>query len=511
MRFIGLMVVLAAVCSTVVGCSGGGGGSSAPAVPGNSAPIISSSATPSIAENGTAGFTVTATDSNGDAIRYAIAGGADQSLFSINATTGVVSLLAAQDFELPRDANRNNVYELVITASDATSASTQNVQVSVTNVAGRIATRRVADGFSQPLFVAAIGDFSGRLLVVEKGGLIRVFDPRTGVIEATPFLDLRNQVGTSSEQGLLGFTLAPDFATSRTFYVYLSNLTGDSEVRRYQTFAATPDRADPATADLILLVDQPDQFSNHKAGWIGFGGDNMLYVPLGDGGGSGDSLGNSQNLNVLLGKVLRIDVRTDAFPTDPNRDYAIPAGNPFAVSGGRPEIFAIGFRNPFRASFDRVSGALLIGDVGQNAIEEIDLVRPGDVGANYGWNLREGTQPFASTSTAGLTPPIAEYAHGTGPLQGTSVTGGYVYRGPIASLRGEYFFADFSNRRIWTLPFASLTQGVTIAASAFNDRTTALAPAGAQMDLISSFGEDDLANLFIVDLGGEIFHLTEIE
>jgi glucose/arabinose dehydrogenase len=510
MRSIATNLLLALLCAGAMACSGGGG-AGAPSVPSNSAPIISSSATPQAAENLLAAFTVSASDPNGDAVRFAIAGGADQSLFSININTGAVTFQTAPDFEMPRDANRDNIYELTVSTSDASATATQNVRLTVTNVTGRVATRRVAQGLSQAVFVTSIGDASGRLLVLEKTGLIRVLDPRTGIIESTPFLDLRNQVNASGEQGLLGLALAPDFATSRSFYVYLSNLSGDSEVRRYRTLATTPDRGDPASADLILRVEQPDQFANHKAGWIGFGADNLLYIPLGDGGGGGDTLGNAQNINSLLGKLLRIDVRSDAFPSDPDRDYTIPAGNPFAVSGGPPEIFALGFRNPFRASFDRSTGALFLGDVGQNAIEEIDLVRASDAGANYGWNLREGTQAFSSQSTAGLTPPVVEYSHGSGPLQGQSVTGGYVYRGPIASLAGQYFFADFVSSRIWSLPVSSLTQGATVPNSAFNDRTASFTPDVGQIGSIASFGEDDLANLFIVDFGGEVFQIVEIE
>ena len=202
----------------------------------------------------------------------------------------------------------------------------------------------------------------------------------------------------------------------------------------------------------------------------------------------------------------------DSFPNDADRDYTIPAGNPFAGGGGAPEIWVRGLRNPFRVSFDRATGFLLIGDVGQNAIEEIDLARPQDAGANYGWNILEGTQPFPPVRPAiGLTPPIAEYPHGSGAGQGNSVTGGYVYRGPIAALRGEYVFGDFISTRLFSFPANAAVQGSTLSNAQFADRTVEWAPSGAVIGNISSFGEDENANLYVVDFDGEIFMIDEIE
>jgi glucose/arabinose dehydrogenase len=173
-------------------------------------------------------------------------------------------------------------------------------------------------------------------------------------------------------------------------------------------------------------------------------------------------------------------------------------------------VFALGLRNPFRASFDRQTGHLYIGDVGQGAVEEVDLIRNGvDVGLNFGWNILEGTAVFAGGSTAGLTPPVAEYNHGAGAFQGRSVTGGVVYRGPVAQFRGQYLFGDFVNPRLWTIPVASLVQGQTVASANFTDRTAALAPNAGAVNTIAAFGEDALGNLYVVDFDGEIFLLTE--
>jgi len=351
--------------------------------------------------------------------------------------------------------------------------------------------------------VAPVPDNSGRIFVVRHGGLIQIVNPASGAIAATPFLDVSGIVATDGERGLLGFATAPDFAASGTFYIYMTSGNGTNEVRRYTTMAGNRDRADPASGDVILSIPHPN-FNNHNGGWIGFGPDAMLYIGSGDGGSAGDPNGNAQNRNVLLGKLLRIDVRSDGFPGDPARDYAIPAGNPFASSGGAPEIWAYGLRNPFRNSFDPTTSQLLIGDVGQGAIEEIDLMRSTDGGANFGWNLREGSQAYNGGANSGaFTPPVAEYGHGSGPTQGSSVTGGYVYRGPVEALKGQYFFADFVTGHIWSIPLSRLVLGQTFPAAQFTVRS--FTPDEGTIDNVASFGIDQSNNLYIVDFDGDIF------
>ena len=480
----------------------GGDGSSTPPSNMNSAPAITSAGAASVAENtsGTA-YTATANDPDGDTVTFSIGGGADATLFSISGAA--VSFASPPDFENPGDANTDNVYEIVITASDGAVSSTLSVSITVTDTADDFRVSRIATGLAQPLFVTGRGDGTNRIFIVEKGGQIETLDLDTGLLATTPFLDIASSISTAGEGGLLGLALAPDFSTSGTFYVYVTNLSGDTEVRRYQVSSGDPNLADVSSADVILTFAQPDD--NHNAGWIGFDSAGLLFIASGDGGGSGDPGGNGQNTSTLLGAMLRIDPSGDDFPADPLRDYAIPAGNPFATSGGAPEIYAYGLRNPFRASFDRATGDLYIGDVGQGAVEEIDLIRPGEAGLNFGWNILEGTQTFAGGSTAGLTPPIAEYSHGVGPTEGRSVTGGYVYRGPIASLQGHYFFGDFISDNIWSIDVASIAQGTTIASSAFNVRTAEFAPNLGVLDNLSSFGEDDAGNLYLVGIDGEVF------
>jgi len=350
-----------------------------------------------------------------------------------------------------------------------------------------------------PLFTLEVPDGSGRMYVVEKSGTIRILDPATGTIAATPFLSVAGEVATSGEQGLLGFALSPDFATSGAFYIYMTNTSGDNEVRRYSILPGNMNQADPTTADRILLLPHPGA-TNHNAGWIDFGPDNLLYIPTGDGAVGA----NAQSLSSPLGKVLRIDPSSDAFPADPDRDYAIPAGNPYAGAiAGLDEIWASGLRNPFRASFDTLTGNLWIGDVGEGTLEEINLAPAGQAGLNFGWNLQEGT---SGANNAAFTRPVAEYGHGSGPFQGNSITGGLVYRGPIAGLDGQYVFADFFDE-LWSVPVGSLVQGTTLPSSGFTLRDTAFTPNIGTINQITSFATDAAGNLYITDLGGEIFRV----
>jgi glucose/arabinose dehydrogenase len=500
----------AVVALLLASCGGGGSGGGTPPPPpppsGNRPPAFTSAATASAPENGSGAiYTATATDPDGNALTFSLSGGADRARFSITAA-GALSFAQPPDFENPDDADANNVYQVQLGVSDGTTSATLDLAVTITNVGpDGFRVRRVGTGFSQPLFLTAIPDGSGRVFVVQQGGLIRILDPATGTIAATPFLDVSTQVSTDGERGLLGLALAPDFNTTGTFYVFLTDPGGRIQLRRYRTLAGNRDRADPATADQIFDLAHPN--NNHVGGWLDFGPDGMLYVALGDGGGAGDTPNNAQNVTVLYGKLLRIDPRTDAFPGDALRDYAIPAGNPFATSGGQPEIWAYGLRNPFRNSFDSATQNLWIGDVGQGAREEIDLMRPIDAGANFGWRIMEGTSVFSGTPNAGLVPPVAEYSHGSGARQGNVVTGGYVYRGPVEALRGNYFFADFAIPNIWSFPVARASIGATIPSSDFTLRNAAFAPAAGTINNVASFGLDQAGNLYIVDYDGEIYRV----
>ncbi|HZX76639.1 PQQ-dependent sugar dehydrogenase [Lysobacter sp.] len=502
-----VQVLVLAFAGMLAACGGGGGDDDSPdpipGAPTNRPPVFTSPTSATVPE-ATAGvfYTAVATDPDGSAVTYSLSGGADQARFRIT-SSGALSFFSPPDFETPADANADNIYLVTITASDGSQTTALNLTVTVTDVTGApLRVRRVATGMDFPLFLAPVPDTTGRVFVVERAGRIRILNPATGAIAATPFLDIVGQVSTDGERGLLGFATAPDFATSGRFYVFLTVADGTIEVRRYLTQTANRDIADPASSDVILRVPHPR--SNHNGGWIGFGPDGLLYIAIGDGGGTGDPDNNGQNTGTLLGKILRIDPATDAFPADNNRDYAIPASNPFATSGGAPEVWVYGLRNPFRNSFDPLTGNLYIGDVGQGAVEEIDLVRPGDGGANFGWPIMEGTQPYRGGPTAGLTPPVAEYRHGTGAREGESVTGGHVYRGPLESLRGEYVFADFVNPNVWSIASSRLLPNATFPSSEFRIRTD-FAPNAGTIDNVVSFGVDTANNLYIVDFDGDVF------
>ncbi|WP_052493946.1 sorbosone dehydrogenase family protein [Nitrosospira sp. NpAV] len=363
-------------------------------------------------------------------------------------------------------------------------------------------TRLVATGFDQPLFATAPNRDS-RLFVVEKGGLIKII--QNGTVLPTPFLDLSGSVDTSGERGLLGMTFDPNFVDNRRFYVnYINKTTLDTVVATYQASAAQPNVADAASAQTVITIAQPE-FSNHKAGWIGFrpGEANNLYIGTGDGGFRDDPQNRAQNLTENLGKMLRVDVSADRFPGDTTRyGYAIPAGN---LANGNPginaEIYAYGLRNPYRDSFDRETGTLYIADVGQNNREEINI---GSAGANYGWRVFEGTRlNFPDDAQPpNHTPPIFEYDHNG---LGASITGGYVYRGlEIDGLQGTYFFADFVTDQVMSFRFTGT--GIT----ELTDRTAELLSPTGISGQISSFGEDGFGNLYLVSINGRIGMITAV-
>ncbi|MEQ1931698.1 MAG: PQQ-dependent sugar dehydrogenase [Parvularculaceae bacterium] len=473
-----------------------------------SRPVVTSPTTASAAENA-AGvvYNATATDPDGDPIAYSIAFGFDGARFRIDPATGGLSFRIPPDFEIPSDANADNVYRLTIRARDGRGGVARRaLRVTVANLIEGYQVRRRGAGFTLPLFISGSGDGSGRVFVVEKGGLIRILNPETGAINAAPFLDISGAIGTDGERGLLGLAFAPDYATSRVFYVHLSSPLGPTEIWRFRT-SADPNVADAASGDAILSFAHPS--NNHRSGWIGFGPDGFLYIASGDADLAVDAANPAQDATSLLGKLLRIDVSADGFPSDPARDYRIPASNPFAGGGGLPEIYATGLRNPYRGSFDAVTGALLIGDVGEASREEINLIAPGDAGRNFGWARFEGTFIIVPDESApNATPPVIEYLHGLGPFEGRTVIGGVVNRGPVGDLRGHYIFGDFISDNIWSVPLASIQQGATLSANAFTRQTDAFAPDAGTIESISSFGTDDAGNVYIVDLfGGEIFRL----
>lgn len=366
--------------------------------------------------------------------------------------------------------------------------------------AQQLQTQIVATGLDRPLFATApAGD--SRLFIAEQGGLIKVL--QNGTVQSTPFLDLSASVDTEGERGLSGLTFDPNFATNRRFYVdYIDKATKNTVVATYQVNALNPNIVDAASRQTILTVEQPAGSIYHKAGWIGFrpGEPNNLYIATGDGGEPYDPNNRAQNLHDNLGKILRVDVSADRFPTDNTKyGYAIPTGN---MTAGNPEIYAYGLRNPFRDSFDRETGTFYITDVGANDREEINI---GSAGANYGWRTFEGTQLNYPDDLpiANYIPPIYEYDHNGGHA---AVIGGYVYRGEaIDGLQGTYFFADINNRTITSF---HLTESGQI--TELTDRSAELmSPTGISGN-VSSFGEDGFGNLYIVSLDGKVGMISAI-
>ena len=349
----------------------------------------------------------------------------------------------------------------------------------------RLQTELVTRGLDRPIHVTNAGDGSGRLFVVEKAGRIRIV--AGGVLQQTPFLDITDRVGSAgSEQGLFAVAFHPRYRENGLLFVHYTDKAGDTVIARFRAGPGA-NTADRASAQTILQVDQP--YANHNGGQIAFGPDGYLYIGLGDGGGGGDPQGNGQNRGTLLGKILRIDV-------DSANPYGIPSGNPFRdVAGARPEIWALGLRNPWRFSFDRTTGDLFIADVGQNALEEVNVQpRSSRGGENYGWNVMEGNgcfRPATGCNRTGLVLPIAEYNHDLG----CSITGGFRYRGQdVGAFADAYFFADYCSGRIWGLAQAG---GRWSMAELLDTQFS-----------ISSFGEDERGELYLLDAGGGLYRIN---
>lgn len=343
----------------------------------------------------------------------------------------------------------------------------------------------VATGLNQPLAIEHAGDGSEDLYIVEQAG--RILRYRDGLPQGQPFLDIRDQVGCCMERGLLGLAFHPDYANNGEFFVNYTDNNFDTVIARYRSDNGTT--TDTGTEEILLTIDQP--FSNHNGGHLVFGPDGFLYAGTGDGGSGGDPQNNAQDGQSLLGKMLRIDV-------DSGNPYGIPGDNPFVGSGdARDEIWATGLRNPFRYSFDAVTGDLYIADVGQDQVEEVHVHRANTpAGENFGWRRMEGSRcfnPSTNCNDDSLTLPAFEYMHGQGRC---SITGGYVYRGSaVPGLVGAYVFGDFCSGEIMRADYAN-----------GNWTQTVMLDTGFS---ISSFGQDAGGELYVADLGGAVYKLVK--
>lgn len=345
----------------------------------------------------------------------------------------------------------------------------------------------LATGLDHPLFVTAPPGDRDRLFVVARPGTIRII--RNGVLLPKPFLDITPKVSTGAEQGILGMAFAPDYATSRRFYLHYIDPGVHSVLARFQAVSASGDSTDPATEDTLLTIAQPG--GDHNGGMLAFGQDGFLYASVGDGGCCGDPDGHGQDRTELLGSVLRLDVSGAG-------GYSVPASNPWASDPTiRHELWSYGLRNPWRFSFDRLTGDLYLADVGDNSREEVDVVsHTSHGGENFGWRITEGSQCFngGTCSTVGLTMPVLDYGHS----EGCAVIGGYVYRGQaIPALRGTYFYADFCSGWIRSFRWSR--------GQATDQVQYSLLSAGEQPN---SFGEDDLGELYITTEGGSLYKIV---
>ncbi len=335
----------------------------------------------------------------------------------------------------------------------------------------------IAYGLDKPVGIAVAPGQSDRLYIIEKGGLVKIF--ADGKVRRSVFLDIEDLVSTGMEQGLLGLAFPPSYPNDTRVFVYFTDRQGDSIIGTFTP--ETNDRLDEESLSVVLKIVQPA--ANHNGGQLAFGPDGYLYIGLGDGGGQGDPSGNAQNTRSMLGKILRIDV------SDPER-YKVPPDNPLPPGNhSLAEIWALGFRNPWRFSFDRATGRLFAGDVGQSSREEINIV---ERGKNYGWNIFEGTSCFKPPCDATkFAPPIAEYSHD----EGISVTGGFVYRGKkIPELTGRYIFGDYGSGNIW---FLTEQNGSWKRDLLFKTNRH-----------ITSFGEDAEGELYVVTFEGEIAKIS---
>ncbi|QYG04706.1 sorbosone dehydrogenase family protein [Janthinobacterium sp. PAMC25594] len=353
-----------------------------------------------------------------------------------------------------------------------------------------LALQEVASGLDAPIFLTAPpGD--SRLFIVERPGRIRVL--QNGNLLATPFLDVSPLTTTSGERGLLSMAFHPQYASNGYFFIYYTNLAGDIVIERRQVSAGNANVADPLSALTILTIPHPT-FSNHYGGLLSFGPDGYLYAGTGDGGSAGDPPGNAQNTQVLLGKLLRLDVNASTVA----QPYAIPPGNPFAgTPGGRAEIWAYGLRNPWRYAFDVPAQLLYIADVGQANWEEVDVRPVGQAGNNYGWNIMEGLHCYnsASCNQAGLVLPAIEYGHDT--AGGCSITGGYVYRGTaLPELAGQYLYSDYCSGWLKSFSYSNGT------ASAVTDWGI------TNVGNILSFGQDAQNELYMLSGTGKVYKVV---
>jgi glucose/arabinose dehydrogenase len=468
-------ICLVALLAVFTACGGGGSGSDGSGGPTTGSLALSVTGLPAglngaVAVSGPGGFSMTVLTTE----------------TAINLTPGTYTIAAGNVLSGSSVSAPQPITQTIAVSAGATA----NASVSYASAGElRLALQEVVSGLSAPVFLTApAGD--PRLFIVEQAGSIRIVE--NGTVLATPFLDITSQVTAGGERGLLSMAFDPQYASNGFFFIYFTDLNGDIAIERFQVSSGNPNLADPAPLRILTIAHR--DFSNHNGGLVAFGPDGFLYIGTGDGGGGGDTLGNGQKLDALLGKLLRIDV-SNASASQP---YAIPPLNPFVGQTGRlGEIWAYGLRNPWRYAFDAATGFLYIADVGQDRREEVNVAAAATAGVNYGWNITEGLLCFSvdPCNEPGLTLPVLEYAHDAS--GGCSITGGRVYRGSaIPELQGRYFYSDFCNGWLRSFVYSNGIAAEQIDWNIIN------------VGQIFSFGEDAQKELYMLTSTGRAFKIV---
>ncbi|MEP2101983.1 MAG: PQQ-dependent sugar dehydrogenase [Parasphingorhabdus sp.] len=478
---------------------GGGGDSSSPVVlpPSvNSPPQITTGPTANVAENETAVLTVQATDADGDGLSFSISGGDDGDDFSISAG-GVLSFASQPNFELPTDADRDNVYRLRVQVSDGSASDTLEFTVTVNNDREGIGVRRIATGMNDVTAIATIPS-QAKVFVAQRNGNIYELD----TIDGTRVLDRTVlNVNTVGEGGLLGLAVDPSFSSNNSYWAFVTAArtgifaTAGSDITIRKINRTIPEGLLGTGTQLQI----PHASDSNYGGWLGFDPDNNLYIMVGDSGNSN----LAQDPNSKLGKVLRLQPNPDPFAGAAPAFFLVPAGNPFAAGGGDPFVFALGVQDPKNGFL--FGDGVYFGDRGSSVAEEINFLLHTGSAENFGWPFFEGSSPFMGSSGGPLVMPVTEYARGNGDREGSSIVGGAIYEGPVQSLQSKYIFADFANGNIWAVSVTDLLSGEIIPSSSYELLNADFEPDVGSIDAIVAIGTDQEKNLIIADSDGEIF------
>ncbi len=478
---------------------GGGGDSSSPVVlpPSvNSAPQITTGPTGNVTENETTVLTVQATDADGDGLSFSISGGDDADDFSISAA-GALSFASQPNFELPTDADQDNVYHLAVRVSDGSASDTIDLTITVDNDREGIGVRRLTTGMNDVTAIATIPS-QAKVFVAQRNGNIYELD----TIDGTRILDRTIlNVNTAGEGGLLGLAVDPSFSSNNSYWAFVTAArtgifaTAGSDITIRKINRAIPE----GLLGTGIQLQIPHDSDTNYGGWLGFDPDNNLYVMVGDSGNPNIA----QDPNSKLGKILRLQPNPDPFAGAAPALFLVPAGNPFAAGGGDPFVYALGMQDPKNGFL--FGDGVYFGDRGGSVAEEINFLLHTGSGENFGWPFFEGISPFMGSSAGPLIMPVTEYARGNGDREGSSIVGGVIYQGSVQSLQSKYIFADFSNGNIWAVRLADLLSGEIIPSTSYELLNADFEPDVGSIDGIVAFGTDQSNELVIADSDGEIF------